>query len=101
MQTRLFIIITVDVEDPLSIKTIHKGVVDEEKSLIYGKVNGQYFGFRKIMEICDLFTIKATFFMDVFEYKRYGAKTFEDISHEIRGKRHDIQLHIHPQGSPL
>ncbi len=38
----------------------------------------------------------VTFFLDVFEYKRYGKEIFKDICHEAIAEGHDIQLHIHP-----
>lgn len=93
---KTYVMISVDVEDPLSIKTIWNDQVDETKSSIYGKINNQHFGFSKIIEICNEFNTKATFFLDVFEYKRYGEKTFRDICQEIIKNGQDVQLHIHP-----
>jgi len=96
MNSRLFVIITVDVEDPLPLKTIYENDVDEEKSMIYGKIDGKYFGFQRIMEICNRFNVRATFFLDILEYNRYSEETFKNICQEIKGKGHDVQLHIHP-----
>jgi hypothetical protein len=94
--SKLYVIISVDVEDALPLKFIHKGSVDQTKSMIYGKIGNEYFGYPKIMDICNEFNIKATFFLDVFEYKRYGEKTFENICQEMIKNGHDVQLHVHP-----
>ena len=84
----MYLIITVDVEDAHNINST--------LDIIYGKLNNKYFGFPKIINICNSFGISATFFLDVFEYIRYGEKAFENICKEMIEKGHDVQLHIHP-----
>ena len=37
-----------------------------------------------------------TFFLDVFEYKRYGENNFKSICQKIIKEGNDVQLHIHP-----
>lgn len=93
---KLYVIISVDVEDALPLKFIHENDVKETKSMIYGKIDNEYFGYPKIIDICNEFNVKATFFLDVFEYKRYGEKTFENICKEMIEKGFDVQLHVHP-----
>lgn len=84
----MYLIITVDVEDAHNINST--------LDIIYGKINKKYFGFPQIINICNSFDIKATFFLDVFECKRYGEKSFENICKEMIEKGHDVQLHVHP-----
>lgn len=93
---KLYVIISVDSEDALPLTFVHKDSVEETKSMIYGKIGDEYFGYPKIMDICDDFYVKVTFFLDVFEYKRYGEKTFKNICHEMIKDGHDVQLHVHP-----
>ena len=37
---------------PGSLTFLHKEPVDETKSMIYGKIGNDYFGYSKIIEIC-------------------------------------------------
>ena len=55
---------------------IHVITIDMEFSThkddigIVGNINGKEFGVSKIMEICDKYSVKATFFVDVYGYKK-------------------------------
>jgi len=63
---------------------------------VYGRTRGSDYGFPKIMEICDRYACKATFFVDVLEYARYGKTALGDVCRSIGDKGHDVQLHTHP-----
>lgn len=99
MKKKLHIIITVDTEDSQRPQVVFNKKVRELKSMIYGKVEGQYFGFPKILEICDSYHIKITFFLSVFDCGKYGKKALETICRIIKEKGYDIQLHTHPRRS--
>jgi hypothetical protein len=59
-------------------------------------VGGRHCGFPLIMDICDRFAIKATFFVNVFEYQSIGQGTMIRMCEEILQRGHDVQLHTHP-----
>ena len=67
-----------------------------EKMGILGKLNGSEYGISKIMDICDKYGIKATFFVDVYGYKRIGIDEMKEICHSVLKRGHDVQLHTHP-----
>jgi peptidoglycan/xylan/chitin deacetylase (PgdA/CDA1 family) len=64
--------------------------------MYYGKVHDQCWGFPKIMEICDRYKCRATFFVSVFQYKQYGENSLGEICQKIHENGHDVQLHTHP-----
>ncbi len=61
------------------------------------KIDGEFCGITRIMDICDKHNVKSTFFLNVYEYKRYGEQVIQDISKSIDGRGFDVQLHTHPQ----
>ena len=58
-------------------------------------INGEN-GIDDILQILDQYHIKATFFIDYFAVKKWGADIFHIVNEKIAAKGHDIQLHIHP-----
>lgn len=91
---KLYMVITVDTESSDSPRAVsRKDLLD---SMIYGKVRHRYWGVPKILDILDEYECKVTFFISVFEYKKYGESALQDVCALIREKGHDIQLHVHP-----
>ncbi len=93
-KTQLYVIITVDVESSDSPQAVHR--TDLLNCMVYGQVGTEYWGFPRIIEICDKYNCPATFFVSVFEYKKYGEESWREVCAEIKRKRHDVQLHCHP-----
>lgn len=90
----LYVTISVDTESsdsPLAIKRF-----DLFAPMVYGQIENSYWGVPKIMELCDHYACKATFFVSVFEYKKYGEDGLSQLCADIKQKGHDVQLHIHP-----
>ena len=75
---RPFVIISIDAE------TVghdnHRITLPEQFDL---KINEVYCGITKMMEICDKYNVKATFFLNVYEFKKYGEPTLEKIAKVI------------------
>jgi hypothetical protein len=91
---KLYIIITVDTETSNSPKAVARnGLLS---LMVYGEFKGEYWGFPKIMEICDRHHCKATFFVSVLQHAKDGKDAFEEICREIKRQGHDVQLHPHP-----
>jgi len=83
------VIITVDTEG-------HDGV-DPIKHLIWGKtVDGDECGINRIMDICERFSAKILFFVDIAEAWDYGKEKIADVIRHIRGRGHDVGIHVHP-----
>lgn len=83
------VIITVDTEG-------HRGSEPVER-LIWGKTgDGQEYGINRIMDLCDEFSAKALFFVDVAEAWDYGKDKIAEVIHHIRNRGHDVGVHIHP-----
>ncbi len=57
---------------------------------------GVHCGFPLVMEICERYGIRATFFVNVFEYKVIGEKLMAAMCDEMLARGHDVQLHTHP-----
>ena len=94
---KLYVIITVDLEDSQRPAVVFNEEIKELKQMIYGEINNKYFGFPKILEICNSHNIKATFFISVFDSKKYGENSFKTICQVIKENGHDVQLHTHPR----
>lgn len=62
---------------------------------IYGRFMGDEFGVGKIMDICDRYGAKATFFVDVYMHYSYGEKPIAELCEYIAKRGHDVQLHAH------
>lgn len=90
----IYVIITIDVE--VSERYLTDDRTEEFNNMIYGNVKGAYYGFPKIMEICKKYEILSTFFLDVFEEKRYGESQFIKVCEQIKSEGFDLQLHVHP-----
>jgi peptidoglycan/xylan/chitin deacetylase (PgdA/CDA1 family) len=61
------------------------------------KIDGVSCGITRMMETCDRHNVKATFFLDVYEYKEYGEPAVEKVAKELDARGFDVQLHTHPQ----
>lgn len=59
-------------------------------------VRDRHYGFPLIMDLCDNYAIKVTFFINVFEYKVIGQAVMAQMCQEIVKRGHDVQLHTHP-----
>jgi len=97
MSTQLFVVITVDTEDSQRPAVVYDNKVEELDTMVYGYINGNLYGFTKIIEICDGFGCKATFFVSVFDCGKYGEDAIAAICRLIKQRGHDIQLHTHPR----
>lgn len=58
------------------------------------------FGVPRIMEICDRYDVKATFFTDVYMHHHYGEADVADLCQRIHSAGHDLQLHAHTSWFP-
>lgn len=94
MRIKLYLIISIDTESSDSPQAISR--LDLFNPMFEGLTNQQYWGYKKIIDICDKYHFKATFFVSVFECKKYGEDTLRNVCEEIKGKGHDVQLHTHP-----
>jgi len=69
---------------------------DTPTTQIHGVVqSGRSYGVSYIMDALDARRLKATFFLSVFEYLRWGESTYRDIAQTIVGRGFDLQLHTH------
>lgn len=60
-------------------------------------IDGVSCGISRMMDICDKYDVKATFFLNVYEYKVYGEAEIKKIARYIQKRGHDVQLHTHPE----
>jgi len=99
MTNSLFVVITVDTEDSQRSAVVYDDAVQEIDTMIYGNIGleGEYYGFQKIMDICDEVPCKATFFVSVFDCRKYGETSLANVCKAIKDRGHDVQLHTHPR----
>jgi peptidoglycan/xylan/chitin deacetylase (PgdA/CDA1 family) len=85
-----FVTITVDVEGA-------PGTAPFD-NLIMGKLPGvrEQYGVGMIMDLCEKHNVKATFFVDVYEYRLHGEERMRELVQEIHRRGHDVELHTHP-----
>ncbi len=58
-------------------------------------INGSN-GIKDILSILKKYNVKATFFIDYYEQKKWGDEIFEEITSLILSDKHEIELHLHP-----
>ena len=85
--TKTYVWITVDTES-----TYYSELPDQLEK----KVDGESCGISRMLDICDHHNVKATFFLNVYEYKRYGEEKIKYVARYIDHRGHDVQLHTHP-----
>lgn len=89
MGTMLVIIPTVDAEG------VHG--YNPFESMMLGVCRGrQPHGLEMIAAIFNRFNLKATFFLDVYEYTMYGEDNLRRVCDSLQALDQDIQLHTHP-----
>jgi peptidoglycan/xylan/chitin deacetylase (PgdA/CDA1 family) len=89
MMERKPIIFTVDVEGVTG-----KNAVDK---MIYGKLeDGNEYGIPLLIDLLDKYNIKGIFFVDIAEAWDYGEEKIVDVLRYIKGRNHDVGVHIHP-----
>jgi len=94
--TKIYLIITIDTEVPQGLGSDYDASCQGFRSFVYGKVDQTDYGFPKIMEICNKHNCKATFFVSVFDYGKYGESAIAEVCRKILQDHHDDQLHTHP-----
>jgi hypothetical protein len=67
---------------------------------IYGNFGHESLGVGRIMDICDRFKVKATFFVDVYMHYHYGKLAVQELCQFIDARGHDVQLHAHTSWLP-
>ncbi|MFQ5799616.1 MAG: polysaccharide deacetylase family protein [Bacteroidota bacterium] len=67
---------------------------------IYGRIDGAEYGVRRIMEICERHKVRATFFVDVYMYHRYGVDKVRELCETLIERGHDVELHAHASWIP-
>ncbi len=92
MWAKTYIIISVDTE-----ADIISGRIIPISKMIYGEVDGEYYGITRIMDICEEYDAKATFFVSTFEYRKLGEDGIKKVCQDIYTRGHDVQLHTHPK----
>jgi len=86
------IIITIDTEVGETAKNFDGGF----EKLVMGEIDGEFYGVPKIMDISEKYGFKCEFFVDVYEYKKFGEEKFKKLCQDIDKRRHGVQLHTHP-----
>jgi len=86
------IIITIDTEVGEKAKNFDGGF----EKLVMGNINNEFYGVPKIMEIAKNYGFKCEFFVDVYEYKKFGEDNFKNLCQMIDKKAHSVALHTHP-----
>jgi len=86
------VIITIDTEVGEKAKNFDGGF----EKLVIGDINGEFYGVPKIMELSEKYGFKCEFFVDVYEYKKFGEERFKKLCQDIDKRGHEVQLHTHP-----
>ena len=83
------IMITVDVEDFFYPRP--------PSDVYFGKIHNDYWGITKIMDICEKYGVKATFFIDIYNVEGYVDEgIIEECCQEINRREHEVAIHTHP-----
>ena len=91
MNKKTYLLLTVDTE-----ASMYKERPLDIDKMVYGRIGNEQYGISRIMDICDEFDFKGTFFTSIFEYAHYGEERIGDICRYVHQRGHDVQLHTHP-----
>lgn len=86
------VILTIDTEGPRG--------TDPVLYQIWGKVGNDYYGISQIIDICDSVGAKGLFFVDIPEIWDRGYDKIKDVILYIKGRGHDVGVHVHPHHMP-
>jgi peptidoglycan/xylan/chitin deacetylase (PgdA/CDA1 family) len=86
---RSTIIVTVDVESTTGL------TLPQEIDAVC--MDGSRCGLMEIVRLLQERQLAATFFLDVYEYKKYGVAPLRSIAVALRDSHQDVALHTHPQ----
>ncbi len=64
---------------------------------VYGHSTKGEYALPKTLEILDHYGLKGIFFIEPLFAARFGIKYLQTIVNLIKEKKHDIQLHLHPE----
>ncbi|RJQ53798.1 MAG: hypothetical protein C4526_06185 [Nitrospiraceae bacterium] len=87
------VIITVDVESK-KIDGVELPMPEQVNAICMNNISC---GLGKMTELLKEKGYPAVFFLNVYEYKKYGEEPVMEIAKWFDGAGHDVQLHIHPQ----
>ncbi|MBI5408114.1 MAG: hypothetical protein HZA14_01960 [Nitrospirae bacterium] len=88
-----FVIITIDVES----RKFNDASWPMPEQVNAVCMNNVPCGLGKMTELLKEKGFPAVFFLNVYEYKKYGEKPIMELAKWFDGAGHDVQLHTHPQ----
>jgi len=88
---KTYLLLTVDTE-----ASMYRGKPLPISKMVYGEIGGEEYGIARIMDICEGYGVKATFFVSVLESLHFGEGIIKEVCEKIYDRGHDVQLHIHP-----
>ena len=88
----LTVIITIDTETPQPQLLSGRCTANRMR----GEEPDRLFGTPLIMDLLEARGLRGSFFVNVYEYKRFGEETIASICAEITDRGHDVELHTHP-----
>ena len=86
------ILITIDTE----VGELGRTRADGFETFVEGIVDGQAYGYKKIIEMLDAHKASGEFFVDVYPTKQFGEERFATLCQTITKAGHGVQLHTHP-----
>ncbi|MGE5156346.1 MAG: polysaccharide deacetylase family protein, partial [Betaproteobacteria bacterium] len=64
-------------------------------SLVWGKVDGGEYGIRRICDILDQYSVKASFLIEFASCSYEGERPLREIIDFLGSRGHEIQMHLH------
>jgi len=93
----VFITIDTEISSPLRPGWREDGLRFELDRDVFGRTDRGSYGIDYQMEVFDRHGLKATFFVEALFAAEGGIATLGTIVDAIRGKGHDVQLHLHTE----
>ncbi|GIX49580.1 MAG: hypothetical protein KatS3mg131_3791 [Candidatus Tectimicrobiota bacterium] len=90
--SKLYVLLTIDTE-----ADFRNGRVIPLSKMVYGEVGGRCYGIPLIMDLCEQYGYRATFFVSPFEARVLGEAGMRQACELIARRGHDVQLHTHPK----
>lgn len=66
-------------------------------ALVWGKINRQEYGLRRICDLLQQHRLKANFLIDFASCSREGERPLRSIVEFLAGRGHEIHMHLHPE----
>ncbi|HNG86967.1 hypothetical protein [Accumulibacter sp.] len=74
-----------------------RAAADPIDTLVWGRLNGEEYGIKRICRILREYGLKANFLIDLSGCLLYGDRVIGEIGRYLLGEGHELHAHLHSE----